>query len=598
MNPLIRKMLDRRGYTDEFLIDINERRHKLPRNIDDLAERLADYRSSGELIVLLTDFDMDGITSGIIGLAGLAELGFNVALYLPETESYGFKEADIDRILEQYPECKAILTADVGISAFDGIRYAYEHGIEVLVTDHHRPVADHVPCSSVVVDPMCDVGDEYFGGICGAHVLYLVLERYAQLYCDPLSEVMYQIRRLKVFAGLGTISDSMPVYYENRTLIRDAVSICRLIYADGEFESISYIPGCVTYQRAFLGLLVMLRCFREIGKISDASSIDETFFGYYVAPAFNAIKRMNGDITDAYGVFFDGDAAAGEEHMKRILELTDERKRIVSESMSALLDPANVQPYAPYIFITDAISGIRGLLAQRIMSITGEPAFVVGVGEDGVLKGSGRCPSWFPFLELCDLETVHGAGHNAAFGIRIDGDEGCRDLLDFLSVAIPDNKPSDLADVNRPDFVISTFDESADTDIDVELFMDFVEELEAYRPFGNGFPAPDIELEFRAKEGNWRYLGQDKNHVKVILPHGLVLVCFNQAGLFPNGFDLNVMPSVVSVRGSLNINEYNGSRSIQFLGHFSDDVGGSASPVALNQGENSDGVDVIVIGKE
>ena len=576
MNRLIRRMWENRGYSDDFLREINECNHSLPTNIDVMCERLKHYHASQERIVLLTDFDMDGITAGIVGFAGLAELGFNVALYLPDTDAYGFDEKDIDAILEEYPDVKAIVTADVGISAYDGVNYAVEKGIEMLVTDHHQPVSASLPNSSVFVDPVCDSGDEYFGGICGAHVLYLVLRYYAMHFHDDPKNMVPQIDRLRVFAGFGTVSDSMPVYYENRPLIRDAVAICRLVYGDGERNVVDMIPGCDVYRRAFLGLFVMLKVFKEHRKIQDSNSIDETFFGFYIAPAFNSIKRMNGDIVDAYNVFFGGDELA-EEAMEKILLLTDERKKLVEDSLAEMLSVNSYQPWAPYVFITSAKAGVRGLLAQRIMSLTGEPALVVGYGADGNFVGSGRCPTWFPFLELtAELDFVHAAGHNPAFGVSIDGDAACADLVAFMRHAIVQRKPKDLELLNRPDFKISTVDDTADTDIDVELFEDFLSEIEMYRPFGAGFPAPDVELEFRPKDAFWSYLGKDKNHIKVVLPQGLVLLCFNQAVFFPDDIREELMPDVISVRGKLNTNDFNGIRTIQFLGHLGEEMNQSS----------------------
>ena len=571
MNRLIKKMWDNRGYSNEWLQSINQCNHRLPTNIPELCARLKYYHDAAQRVVLLTDFDMDGITAGIIGFAGLAELGFNAALYLPSTDNYGFTERDIIRIKNEYPDVKAILTADVGITAYAGIQYAKDAGIEVLLTDHHMPTGSELPSASVVVDPRCDNGEEYFGEICGAHVLYLILSYYAEHFSDNPLEMVPQIERLRVFAGFGTISDSMPVWYENRPLVRDAISICRLIYGDGTPDMVNSLSGCAIYRRAFLGLFLMLKAFQERGKIKDGSSIDETFFAFYVAPAFNSIKRMSGSVEMAYQVFFGGEEASIE-NMERILVLTDERKALVEESLHEMLHESD-QPWAPYIYVTDAPVGIRGLLAQRVLSLTSEPVLVVGDIGDGQLAGSGRCPGWFPFLDLTkDLDYVHGAGHNPAFGVKLDDAAACDALVVFFREKIEIYKPEDADLRSRPDFKISTVDDAADTDIDVELFEDFLEELEIYRPFGAGFPAPDLELEFRPMEASWSYLGKDKNHIKVVLPHGFVLVCFNQAAYFPKDIYVDQLPKVISVRGHLNLNEYAGIKSVQFMGSFGEEV--------------------------
>src|SRR5699024_305175 len=148
MNKLIRAMLKNRGYDDDFLSRINTCDHALPSGIPELCARLDFYRKTGGRIVVLADFDTDGLMSGVIGFAGLAELGFSVALYLPSTDGYGFDASDIEKIKADYSDVKVILNGDVGIAAHEGVQAARDSGIEVLVTEHHR---DTVMSSSYVL---------------------------------------------------------------------------------------------------------------------------------------------------------------------------------------------------------------------------------------------------------------------------------------------------------------------------------------------------------------------------------------------------------------------------------------------------------------
>ena len=569
MNKLIRRMVENRGYPADFLLSINTCGHDLPAGVLDMCSRLDYYRQTNGRVVLLSDFDADGIMSGVLGFAGLAEMGFNVALYLPQTDEYGFGPEDVDKIRIDYPDVQAILTADVGISAYQGVSYARDLGIEVLVTDHHltKTPSD----SNVFVDPMLDENPNVFGSICGAHVLYLVLRYYAEHFHPAAKQMIPQIERLRVFAGIATVADSMPVYHENRPLIRDAVSICRLLYADGLQDVVNMIPGCDIYRRCMLGLFVMIRVFAAHGKVRDSASIDETFFGFYVAPAINSIKRMGGDVLDIYNVFFGG-AVVAEASMEKILDLTSERKSVVEQSLSRILDDLDAQPWSPFIFVTDAISGVRGLLAQRLTSMTGMPVLVVGQTDTGTYAGSGRSPSWFPFIDIVGtMDAVHPAGHNAAFGISFDSASACEDFVVFLKKEIKQRKPADLERLARPDFQISTVHE-ADTGIDLDLFEDYLETIGTYRPFGVGFPEPVAELEFRPADALWMYLGRDHKHVKAVLPGGLVLICFNQADLFPDEIRVEAMPAVTKVRGKLSLNEYNGIQTVQFIGQMDSDM--------------------------
>ena len=138
--------------------------------------------------------------------------------------------------------------------------------------------------------------------ICGAYVFYQCLCFYADTYCDPI--VREQICRLHVFAGIGTISDSMPVLYENRKLLQDSIGFCRFLYFYGPEFVFDMMDGCDVYRKAFYGLYLVIKHLIDEGKIKDERDIDEVLFGYYIAPMFNAPKRMNADMTIPFSVFF------------------------------------------------------------------------------------------------------------------------------------------------------------------------------------------------------------------------------------------------------------------------------------------------------
>ena len=108
----------------------------------------------------------------------------------------------------------------------------------------------------MVVDPNRPDDPYELKGICGAYVMQQCLSYYADRYEDFFAKE--QINRLCVFAGIGTVSDSMPLYQQNRILVRDALSICRYIYSNGDSDLVDNLPGCLTYKKAFYGLYLIL----------------------------------------------------------------------------------------------------------------------------------------------------------------------------------------------------------------------------------------------------------------------------------------------------------------------------------------------------
>lgn len=578
MNRLLEKTFENRGYASDFLDDILTCNHSIPFGTDILCNYLDSYRQSQDLIVLLTDFDFDGICSGVIGLAGLAELGFNVALYLPDvSKGYGFDKDTIDDLIAKYPDVKCIMTGDVGISAYDGITYAKSLGLSVFVTDHHKEPKNKVQVAAdVVVDPNRKVDTLSYANICGANVMYQILRYYAEYHMpNDCGHYMSQIDRLRVFAGFGTISDSMPLYYENRPMVMDAIHICRMVYGDGSSQMADMIDGCDIYRRVFVGLRELFLMYADAGKISRNADITEDFIGYYIAPMFNSIKRLNGDIFHAYNVFFGGVTNA-KDSLLYLFDLNEQRKQLVQQKFAEMF--LTNQPWAPYVYLTDAISGICGLLAQKVMSITGMPSFVVhsnlDKNDENAYSGSGRCPSWFPFLDVGMFPNCGwvAAGHNPAFGFGCLDDDAMDRLVVFLQKQISRLKPSDEELEFRPDFVISEFNDG-DADLDILLLSDYVHSLNLCRPFGAGFPEPVCEFRFSPKNVTWSVIGSDKSHLKLTFANGVTVLCFNQAVKIGALIDkktgnanVDELPDKIIMHGKWSFNEFNDVRTLQFMG--------------------------------
>lgn len=557
MNRLIKRMFENRGYTEEYIMAINKYDHDVLMDSDILCAKLKDIHDNNRHLVIIPDFDMDGIMAGTLGFTGLAELGFNVSLFIPDpADGYGFTKKTIKRLFREYPTVEAIITCDVGITCYEGIDCAKELGLEVLITDHHLQEAELK--ADVVVDP--NRLDETYShpGICGAYVLYQVLQQYADSYGDVYAQE--QISRLRVFAGIGTISDMMPLLYENRKLVIDAVDICRLIYSDGDDFVVNAITGCDTYRRAFYGLFVILNAFADAGKITDSDSIDEQFFAYYLAPTFNCLKRMNKDMTNAFGLFFDADPSV---RANNLIMWNEERKELEQTYMSQILSIP--QPYAPYVYIADIPSGFLGLIANKLMLVSGVPTLVLNVDGNGYC-GSGRSPKWYQFIDIVLPEGFRVAGHNAAFGIGFTDKRELEGYHAFIEKSVQDVAKELPEEQMVYDFVIAQ-DGTGDVGLDLFLFADYLQEIKKYRPFGQEFPAPNILLKFIPDECEWSLLGKAKQHIKIKMNYGFEILLWNQAQ-YQNYASSN---EPMYVAGKLNMSRYNDVTTINFVGTVLED---------------------------
>lgn len=581
INPILSTVLHNRGYDDSFLDEIAVWEHGDLANVDELTKRLKGIHDSQTPITIYPDFDMDGIMSGTVLYAGLSELGFDVELYVPDPSSgYGITAKSIDDLMSKHPRTKAIITCDVGITAFDGTDRANELGVEVLITDHHAQVPDKLPNASVVVDPMQDSDPYAHPQICGAFVAYQCLMAYAQAYCDEAT--VRRINRLRVFSGVGTISDSMPLLYENRHLVSEMTAIMQWLYGDATARNTEKIPGCPTYRKAFLGLHMTLMALLDNGNIRNgASSINEETVGFYIAPMFNAVKRLDGDMSRAFGVFF------GDQQMSDIdylIRMNEQRKKIVDAEFSrlgdrAITDDAGNRIGYRHVFESDARPGVLGLLGNKVLGETGEPAFVLAKREDGDgWSGSGRCPAWLPALTLLrDGLGYQLAGHQGAFGIRvpkeIDGKPGIEKLEEDVNGIVAELYEQGVVEEAKPDFVLVSNGAGDTTGSDVAwdsvMLLDFADQLEGLRPFGEGFPKPTgiLRFTFVGMTNDIRAIGRDMSHAKAET-NGVEVLMWKQYDKF---VDLEYgRPYECVVAGTIGLNEFNGRRTPTFTGDIMD----------------------------
>ena len=457
---LLKLTLERRGLDWSKYVEMSNPDHSDLLDIDKMADNLDEIYHNKEKIVILPDFDMDGVMSGVVLHAGLSELGFNSELFIPSSsQGYGFGPKDIDNLIQRHDDVKAIITCDVGVSAFDGVSYAKEKGLKVLVTDHHVPQSGHLVADSVVNPNRVD--DTYSNKtICGAHVAWQVLDYYVRHKRNDWM-LTQNIEHLRVFAGIGTVSDMMTLVYENRQLVNDSVTISRLLLGyDYETGVVSIDAPVVpqffrnleansnVYKNAFYGLSRLYYTYAKQDKprIVTKRDITSIFYGFYVAPVFNALKRLGGDMWHAFGVFFD-EPLKQQKHIDVLFATNETRKELVESYMEQLRDEYDkgLQPLAPYIYTTDAPAGIVGLIATRLINESGKPTLVLSGNDMDGYHGSGRSPEWYAF----NSNTVHYNLEIFASKYKMTVDEVIQLLTDANLIETEDMTDEERDDVRR-----------------------------------------------------------------------------------------------------------------------------------------------------
>lgn len=551
MYSLLKDVFETRGYTDEFLSRLDKMPSDELMHTSDFVDHLRDCKSKNAHIVVLPDFDMDGIMAGSIGFAALTLLGFHTSLYAPDPKKgYGFDATDIDLIMEQFPDASTIITCDVGISCYEGVRYAREKGLDVIVTDHHKQTGELIE-ANLVVDPL--LREETYSQplLCGAAVFWKLLYAYT-VKCAP--EFCELISYLRVFAGIGNVSDMMPPMGETRQLIKDAVSITSLmIGSDFPFDFLSDFPVDHPYRRLLENYQSILLFMIEQGKLYS-DRFDETFFGYYLAPMFNSVKRLDEDSSICFSCLF-GDAQLSRAALLKLWDLNKERKEII-ETLASTIDSDGY-----YCIVNDVSKGMRGLLANRIMRETGLP-FLVLSKENGEFSGSGRSPAWLPFLNFAnDIDGVRAMGHDGAFGIVIDNEEALESLLSAIGETVENAVQEGSSTMLRNYDVSLSYDPVKmifrvyDREVSFEEVAFYIHVYNSFKPYGRLFESPVLLLNV-PRTNMIRTMGDEKQHTKYSYP-GLDIVCWNRSP---------VDEDFVSFLGNFEWNEFMGQKALTFYG--------------------------------
>lgn len=535
-------------------------------HMDECVAALRDIRAKtgpDATICVAPDFDMDGIMSAVVLVAGLAELGFAVELFCPDPSAgYGISAAEADRLMAEHPRARWVITCDVGITCRDGVSRLTENGLGVIVTDHHMEpeTGSARDLALACVDP-CGVDDDYeLPGICGATVAWRVMFAYARALAD--AHTQDNIWRLRVFAGIGCVSDLMPLEHDNRALVRDACSILRLVlHGGGRLGYVDTIDGCAAYRSAYRGLAAVMAAFDEAYPLTSPADVDADFIGFTLAPAFNAARRMGVDMAHAFNVFF-GDDESRDLGVRVLMDANEHRKAAVKAAMAALDE--SEQPWAPCVYVTDAPAGVLGLIASKLLDRSSMPVCVVRANEDGTFSGSGRSPVWYPFLERSKATHVACAGHNGAFGVRFSSaDElACAAASVLADAAAMAAVASEASEPELGyDICVDVLGMEGDINLDLAALYEFLHDCEAFAPYGRAWPLPRVRVHVADGTGEVGRMGSADQHLFVRLPYGFKCVCWNQGELADK-----ICGRDFSVTGKLALNTYLGSTSLQLIG--------------------------------
>ena len=479
LSEITASVLVRRGYGDPELARAflaGEQPLHDPFLLGDMAgavERIRTTIAAGKRICVHGDYDVDGICATVLAVLVLRELGAEVEWHLPSRfdEGYGVSGQTLERLAGE--GCGLVLTVDCGITAFEEVRRARELGLDVIVTDHHRPGEELPDCPIVATRP----SDYPFQDLCGTGVVY----KHAQALLGEDSEVL---RRHLDLVALATIADVVPLVGENRSLA---------------------IAGLRTLQRTQkLGLRALMKTAGV-----DAAAVDAGKVGFRLAPRINAAGRL-GDPSAALELLLTEDADEARRLADRLEELNRDRQAVEDKILRAAIAQVEEWPEAKrrrsayVVWGEDWHEGVIGIVASRLVERYHRPVVLIA-GTDGLWKGSGRSIPSFDLhgaLGACSTFLQRFGGHRAAAGLSIAPDQVDLFADAFAAQAEGLLGPEDLVPATVVDAVLPR---------GTKLTLELCEELRALAPFGLANPdvtllAPGCELGELATVGDGKHL--------------------------------------------------------------------------------------------
>ena len=430
----------------------------LLKDMDKAAARITRAVDNMEKIAVYGDYDADGVTSTAMLYSYLETRGADVIFYIPqrEGEGYGMNIGAVEYLKEQ--GVSLIVTVDNGISSVQEVARANELGIDVVVTDHHRP-QEILPDAVAVVDayrPDDTSPYKHFSGVGIAFKLLMALE-------DGAGDVEDLLEAYSDLAAIGTIGDIVPLTGENRTLIRAGLE--RLSQSDRP------------------GVQALLENAGIAGKALTSTNV-----AFTLVPRINATGRM-GAPERAVRLLISGYEEEAEVLSEEICADNEERRRVEAEIAEAAFADIEAKGYMKdRVVVVDGENwhhGVIGIVASRVTERCGKPCMIISRGETEA-KGSGRSIEGFSLFEaICacgDLLLKFG-GHPMAAGITLKSEniEAFRKRINQYAAEHFPQMPTQTV----------TLDCKLNP---AALSVSMAQSLTQLEPFGNGNPQPVFGL--------------------------------------------------------------------------------------------------------
>ena len=435
-------------------------------NVETASARLARAIAEREEIVVLGDYDVDGVSSTALLVTLLRRFGLNPRYVVPRRseDGYGLSRSAIERALEG-GRPGLFIALDCGTNSHEEAAYLRSLGIDVLVIDHHRSTERTLE-DGLLINPHVHGGpamaDTSVLHLCTVGLVFKLCHGLLKRLRGENHPVAFRIKlrdQLDLVA-LGTIADLVPLKGENRILARNGLRI---------LESTER-PG--------------LRALMEVAGVRPGNGLTPTDISFRLGPRINASGRL-ADASLSVDLLLSDDAGFCASTARQLDAFNRERQEIeraITEEAERRIEGDYSGHAGVVLFSESWHPGVVGVVAGRVTRKYNRPCVVLGK-EGEMAKGSGRSVDGINLVEVlaaCADDLESWGGHPMAVGValargKVDGfRRRFADAVRAQSGGAPGEATIEISVWLTPEQITDCL----------------VEELDTLHPFGQGNPEP------------------------------------------------------------------------------------------------------------
>ena len=506
-------------------------------NMDLVVERIISAREKKEKILLVGDYDVDGITSTVMIKQALESIDIIVETVIPKrlSEGYGLTKEVLERGLKKQ-NFQLVIALDCGTNSINEAEYLRSKNIDLLVVDHHQLKSNTLP-DAIIVNPHLQKDHrEPWRNLCTAGLCFKVIHALYKKVREMKVQDSEKLtpRDFIPLSAIGTLADLVPLQGESRIL------------------------SCFGIKRLFMdaspGLLALLK---ECGL--DGSIEPETEdITYKLAPRINACGRLNKP-ERAVSLLLERDSKNCLPLARELTRFNEERKGIEAQlTADALFQAEQKFKDEPAVVVTGRGNawhpGVVGIVAGKLANSLNKPCLVLARSDDGEYCGSGRGVPGVNLVEIlskCQNKLSHWGGHPIAVGLGLKEEK----LDDFITQFLATVQKFSSVKEENSHLLIDAFVKKE------ELRYELLEEMNRLSPFGQGNPEPILAIKQITLDSPPRKISNGE-HFQFSLHNGNEYV---RGIAWRMGDDLPPVSQRIDLAFRLRYNHWNGQSSLQLV---------------------------------